>query len=54
MKRKIKDRVDIIQKCLLEEVLPRLVYDMPPPRSDKQRASLRVVINYVTSLIDGN
>ena len=48
------DRVNIIQKCLIEEVLPRLICDMPTPRSDKQRASLRVVTNYVAALIEGN
>ena len=48
------DRVSIIQKCLIEEVLPRLMFDMPTPRSDKQRASLRVVTNYVAAIIEGN
>jgi len=48
------DRVSIIQRCLVEEVLPRLMFDMPKPRSDKQRASLRVVTNYVATLIEGN
>lgn len=53
MSKKI-DRVDIIQRCLIEEILPRLMFDMPKPRSDKQRASLRVVTNYVATLIEGN
>lgn len=29
------DRVRIIQKCLEEEILPRLIEDMPLPRSEK-------------------
>lgn len=30
------------------------MFDMPKPRSEKQRAALRVVTNYVATLIEGN
>lgn len=48
------DRVEVIQVCLEQEVLPRLLEDMPTPRTDRQRNSLRVVTNYIDLLITGN
>ncbi len=47
-------RVEVIQKCLEKEILSRLMFDMPVPRSEKQRAALRVVTNHVATLIEGN
>ena len=49
------NRVEIIQKCLEEEVIPRLI-DFPPScfRSDKTRNRMRVAINYLLNLMEGN
>lgn len=49
-------RVEIIQGCLVDEVLPRLMDLMAgcARLTEKQRNELRVTMNHVASLVEGN
>lgn len=47
-------RVQIVQGCLQDEIMPRLVEDFPKPRSDRQRATYRCLLNFVSNLVEGN
>jgi hypothetical protein len=51
--KKAESRVAVINRCLKEAVVPRLIEDYKP-KNDKERAMLRVTLNFVLNLIEGN
>lgn len=48
------ERVAIVQRCLRDDVMPRLLWDIPKPRSDKQKAAVKATINFIADVMEGN